>query len=278
MLGVVGRDEVGTLLQALAEGSVERLVAIAAELAERSTDFADVLRGLMEALHELAVQSALGHDDSAFSAQELQLYYQIALIGLRDLSIAPDERSGFEMTLLRMLAFAPEPSSKVPPREPEASEKSQSSSVAPTVEQQASAPARAEPQPEKVVQNSELASQWFDLVDRMPVGGVTRMIAEHSILQRMELPQVELLLNEGHDTLLNQSQVEHLSRALEDLLGQQVNLQVRTGPTDTETPAARREREARERQARAEDAIATDDKVQHLLAEFGGRVDAIRPV
>ena len=64
----------------------------------------------------MAVTEALGAPDSTFAADELQLYYQIALVGLRDLDIAPDPRNGFEMTLLRMLAFAPKPDSNVPPR------------------------------------------------------------------------------------------------------------------------------------------------------------------
>ena len=116
MLGVVGRDEVTALLQALSAGSAEQILALTAELAERNADFADVLKGLLEALHGMAVDIALKPQPGTFAADELQLYYQIALVGLRDLPIVPDQRSGFEMTLLRMLAFAPQGDSKVPPR------------------------------------------------------------------------------------------------------------------------------------------------------------------
>lgn len=326
MLGVVGRDEVGTLLQALASGSAAELMQVSAELAQRSADFADVLRGLMEALHDLAVQSALGSNDSDFSEQELQLYYQIALIGFRDLSIAPDERSGFEMTLLRMLAFAPESSSKVPPRsgggdtedasandgtKNPASSSANASAAAPVAESSVPAEPQAraaaaqvpvEPGPEAkptldtdtdtdtdtspksdataphAAAEAVLAGEWFKLVDQLPVGGVTRMIAEHSTLQRMQLPHVSLLLDQGHDTLLSPGQIGHLSRALQDVLGAEVQLEVQTGRSAQETPAARRERESRERQKMAEHAIAADDKVNQLLAEFGGRVDEIRPL
>ncbi len=108
MLGVVGRDEITVLMEALKDGSAPRLLGLTAELAERNADFAEVLSGLMEALHNAAVAQATSGETGAFLADELQLYYQIALIGLRDLPIAPDPRSGFEMTLLRMLAFTPE--------------------------------------------------------------------------------------------------------------------------------------------------------------------------
>ena len=105
LLGVAGRDEVASLMRGLVAGSVSTVLEISADLALRSADFGEVLKGLMEALHAQAVQSALGQTNTDFSPEELQLYYQIALIGLRDLTIAPDERSGFEMTLLRMLTL-----------------------------------------------------------------------------------------------------------------------------------------------------------------------------
>jgi DNA polymerase-3 subunit gamma/tau len=110
MLGLVGRDAIGSLLDALAAEDAPRLLALAAELAERSADFDDVLEELIAALHRIAVAQALRephpHAD-AFAPELVQLYYQIALLGHRDLAIAPDARAGFEMTLLRMLAFAP---------------------------------------------------------------------------------------------------------------------------------------------------------------------------
>jgi hypothetical protein len=69
-----------------------------------------------------------------------------------------------------------------------------------------------------------------------------------------------------------------LSRALEEVLGQTVELQVDTGQVASETPAQRREREQHERQTRAEHAISEDSKVRHLLSEFGGRVDQVKPI
>ena len=108
MLGVVGRDEITALMGALEAGSAPQLLSLSAELAERNADFSDVLSGIMEALHDSAVTQATEGGTGAFLADEVQLYYQIALMGLRDLPIAPDPRSGFEMTMLRMLAFTPE--------------------------------------------------------------------------------------------------------------------------------------------------------------------------
>lgn len=347
MLGVVGRDEVAALMQGLEQGSAQMLMDSAAELAQRGADFSDVLRGLMEALHDLSVQSALGQksppgeNGAGFSAEELQLYYQIALIGVRDLTIAPDERSGFEMTLLRMLTFAPESGSAVPPRNNDVAEgqpRSRDSANTPSTTaepaQSATRPPKPEsnpsvaqaepprtvaaptaptvPSPPAVVESSGkqlavndvegaqqpaeakrneytdpqrqdiesagLASQWFEIVSQLSIGGVTKMIAEHCVLDHFALPEVTLRLDQGHDTLLNHSQIERLSRALTEVLGEPVKLQITPGAIDQETPAQRREREAKERQKLAEQSIAEDENVQHLLAEFGGTVEEIRPL
>ncbi len=280
MLGAVGRDEVGALLKAIAAGSAAELLELSAELAERSADFREVLQGLLEAFHELSVAAALGQGSADFTAEELQLFYQIVLLGHRDLSIAPDERSGFEMTLLRLLAFAPEAGSTVPPRRAPEGE------AEPEARQEDPAPAEASPSadsaqttaPAASEADDELSQLWFETVSKLEVGGVTRMIAEHAVLQEYALPQVRLLLDASHDTLLNDAQLKNLGRALEAVLGETVQLAIETGTLPSESPAGRRQREADERQAAAEATIKADSAVQSLVNDFGGRVEQIRPI
>ena len=119
MLGVVAGDQVSTIVDGLARGDAQALLATVAELAERAVDFDSLLSELLAEFHRMAVVLATGGslanvdvadvDCAAFYAPEtVQLLYQIGLMGYRDLQISPDPRSGVEMTLLRMLAFAPE--------------------------------------------------------------------------------------------------------------------------------------------------------------------------
>ena len=113
LLGTVRRDEVAALLRALAEQDRALLMQCSAELAERGVNFADVLANLQRAFHDLALAQTAGGDAAPevapfverFSPEDVQLYYQIALVGGRDLQYAPDARVGFEMTLIRMAAF-----------------------------------------------------------------------------------------------------------------------------------------------------------------------------
>lgn len=119
MLGTVDRTQVGAMLDALADGDGARLLQVVAALAEFSPDWSGVLEALAEALHRIQVRQLVpgaapladGVDPDAFATrvrpEVIQLWYQMALNGRRDLYLAPSPRAGFEMAVLRMLAFRP---------------------------------------------------------------------------------------------------------------------------------------------------------------------------
>lgn len=119
MLGSVDHARVGALLDALAVGDGEALLAEVATLAEFSPDWAGVLEALSDALHRIQVRQLVpgasveadGVDIDTLAGKVppelVQLWYQMAINGRRDLSLAPSQRAGFEMSVLRMLAFRP---------------------------------------------------------------------------------------------------------------------------------------------------------------------------
>jgi len=121
MLGTLDHGQVFDVLQGLLEGDAKALLAAIAHLAEQGPDWAGVLAEILNVLHRVAIAQALpeavdnGHGDrervlalaQALPAEDVQFYYQMGLIGRRDLPLAPEPRSGFEMVLLRMLAFRP---------------------------------------------------------------------------------------------------------------------------------------------------------------------------
>ncbi|MEJ6655969.1 MAG: DNA polymerase III subunit gamma/tau [Pseudomonas sp.] len=121
MLGTIDHGQVFGLLNALATGDARGLLAAVAELAEQGADFAGVLAELISTLQRVAIaqvlpdaaDNSLGDQERVLelagriSAEDVQLFYQLALHGRRDLPLAPDPRGGFEMALLRMLAFRP---------------------------------------------------------------------------------------------------------------------------------------------------------------------------
>ena len=121
MLGTLDHGQVFDLLHALIEGDARALLEAVRHLAEQGPDWNGVLSEILNVFHRVAIAQALpegldnGHGDrdrvlalaSALPAEDVQFYYQMGLIGRRDLPLAPDPRGGFEMVLLRMLAFRP---------------------------------------------------------------------------------------------------------------------------------------------------------------------------
>ena len=121
MLGTISRDHVERLAELLASMNIQELMQCARSLEEFAPDYAQVLDELAGLLVRVAMKQTVSDyegDDlyapellerlaKALSPEDIQLYYQTAIIGRRDLALAPDPRTGFEMTLLRMIAFRP---------------------------------------------------------------------------------------------------------------------------------------------------------------------------
>ncbi len=133
MLGSIDQQTVYHLAQALAEHDADKILQVISEFSEQAPDYVSALDELLLLLHRMtvaqmvpgAVDNSLGDQErvvalaQSVTAEELQLFYQMGLMGKRDMSLAPDLRTGLEMAVLRMLAFRPEglaePPSKVLP-------------------------------------------------------------------------------------------------------------------------------------------------------------------
>lgn len=128
MLGAVDHRFVARLIDALVNVNAADLLAAVADFAEQAPDYHSALADLITLLHRIAIAQALPDalDNSygdrekilefahSMASEDVQLFYQTALIGRRDLHLVPDARAGFEMTLLRMLVFKPQGVADVP--------------------------------------------------------------------------------------------------------------------------------------------------------------------
>jgi DNA polymerase-3 subunit gamma/tau len=306
MLGGVEQAELERLVDALLEANGVTVLAVCAELAARAVDFSEVLATLAATLHDAAVTQAVaepGMEESPLAArvadvlspETVQLYYQIVLLGQRDLHLAPDPQCGFEMTMLRLLAFEPLPPEDAQRQSDNEAQRSRTTassqrrkesrptSTSTSASERASASEGSRgPAPAaraNVATGSAEAESWSELVEALALSGVARMIAEHGIGTRLEDGTWRLVLDTDHDTLLNDTQVRNVRRAMSEHLGNSIELEVAVGDPGAETPAQRRERIALERQQRAVAALESDENVQSLLEEFDGRLDldSVRP-
>jgi DNA polymerase III subunit gamma/tau len=309
MLGTVDREHAARLLDAVVAGDGPRILAEVASLDERAPSYDDVLATLAALVQRAAVLQAapdLEDDEdgltprarpiaNAASPEDLQLWYQVAVAGRRDLPLAPSERAGCEMVLLRMLAFrfaapAGEPRAAAPAA-PRAASSSQSAAASPTPAAPSAAAgpvANAAPAAKAVsaARNAPVApapapgsDDWETMVEKMGLGGVTRQLARHCSLVSRDSSVVRLVIDPAHEFLATPAQQERLREGLSEYLGAAVRLQLDFAKPSEETPADRERRAAAERQRRAEDAIQEDPLVREMQKVFDATVDrdSIRP-
>jgi DNA polymerase-3 subunit gamma/tau len=296
MLGTVDREYAVRLLEAIVAGDAPQLMAEVAALDEHVPDYFELLGTLAALLQRAAVLQAVpGLDDdedgltprarpvaNQATPEDLQLWYQVAVAGRRDLPLAPSPRAGCEMVLLRMLAFryaepgamaaepAGEPVAKPPPAArrgaaPPAQPAPREVPAAPPAGQSAAAPSEGE--------------SWEDMIERMGLGGATRQLARHCSLVGRDGSLVRLEIDRAHEILATPAQQERLRAALAGYFRTELRLQLEFSRPGEETPAERERREALERQRGAEAAIATDPLVKELEKVFDATVDeeSIRP-
>jgi DNA polymerase III subunit gamma/tau len=328
MLGTVDRTQVNAMLEALADGDGERLLKVVAALAEFSPDWGGVLEALAEALHRIQVRQlvpdasidAEGIDAESFAGrlrpEVVQLWYQMALNGRRDLYLAPSQRAGFEMSVLRMLAFRPAqpgemkagdtnmtapPARAAAPAAPvarppaEAAPRQMARHEAPEPEPApipASAPAlRAVPaaqetiKPEAVVSFSPGdigitdAETWLYFADNSGLKGAARQLVENAGFAGYEAGVLRLCLDAGFDYLRSERSVKELTDAIAQRYGAAPKLVFVAAAPSTETLKERGHRQRSEQQNAAEEAFMNHPDVQHLIQQHGAKVvpDSIRP-
>jgi DNA polymerase-3 subunit gamma/tau len=297
MLGAVDQTYLHAILRALAAGDGSALIAEADRMNERSLSFEMALQDLGTLLHRVAlvqiVPDAASEDDpdratlselaGLFSADELQLYYQVAVHARSEIGWAPDEYAGFTMALLRMLAFAPAGSGAPEKAQPVAlrmgsgSAPSRALAGSPVGGTAASAPG-APSTPAPVDRTQDIS--WGEIVEQLGVTGMARMLAQHCELVKLEPQRIELRLPRAHERLLEKSYQERLKAALQKRYGAGVHVSFGLGESSGNSPAEIADRERQRNQVRAIAEIEQDPFVRELVENFDARVNeaSIKPI
>jgi DNA polymerase-3 subunit gamma/tau len=312
MLGTIARDHVVKLAETLAGGDASALVRYAQTLEQWAPDYAQVLDELSSLLVRVAMKQAVNDyegDDiyspdvlaklaKAFSAEDVQLYYQTAIIGRRDLPLAPDPRTGFDMTLLRMLAFRPGDAgvaasgAQVPrvaqsangaPRASAAASSSSAPRAAPASATSASpsAPAAASAGPTSAAPVGEVtAGSWSAVVNELGVAGSARQLANHCAFIGRKGNVVKLGFDPKSPFVRTQGQVEKLAQALSKYYGETVRIEFEALVPGQETPAQAGQRANLQELDSARQSLEADPGVQVLREKFGATLlpDSVRPV
>jgi DNA polymerase-3 subunit gamma/tau len=273
MLGSIEQTYILQLLEALAKRDANTLLQTVNQLAEHTNDFASVLEELLSQLHRLAINQAINANDSSsiqLTSEDVQLFYQIGLIGRRDLPLAPSSRSGFEMVLLRMLMFRPVMGTEKNILEKNTAENNLKPQPIQT------APATTQPTTNLAQQNSIPQSSdtlnWPDLISKLGLTGFAHALANHCTLQEYKGDNIHLLLEPSQIALRSAKQEARLAEALSNHFGRAITLQISVASTNIATPA-RTQAEAKTKQLQAAtQTMENDANLQALLKTFDATI------
>lgn len=300
MLGNVDQDHLYALLEALQEGNASALLQIASELSTRSLSFSSALQDLAGLLTRLQIVQCVAttlEDDEpernrllslagAFSPEFVQLAYQIVNIGRNELSTAPDEYSGFVMTLLRLHTFRPRSLSDAIDSARSTSLQARAKQSLPRVPEPVTtkmpdtagmgpAAADAIPQP-----TSPVAGDWHQIVAALSLSGLPRELAGNCELRQLDEHQCLLRLPATHAHLQMKPSFDKLQAALSDYLGRPVALKIELGSVVGLTPAELAGREREERQSQAVAAIENDVFIRETIETLSASIldSSIKPI
>ncbi len=311
MLGSVEQRHVHALLHALADHQPAAAIAAVAEVFGQARSLAQLLSDLAEGLHRVALiqqlpdyrdESRADWDDlvglaARLDPEDVQLYYQIAVVGRRDLNLAPTERSGCEMTLLRMFAFAPLPgepgadtgaspagrgidagAAKAGVRSVAAREEAAGNAADRVSE---SGAASSDPKPSATDPLPLSPERWAAVLPTLNLNGPIATVAAMLALVRVEPGRIEFTASADDLFMVTDRFKLALEQSLSEFCGRPMRITVSaSAPGALDTPARMAQLREDETRAAAEQAIDQDPLIQRLRSRFDAEVlrDSIRPV
>ncbi len=284
MLGTIDRDHVMRLMKLLAAGDAKGIIETVSEIDEQFPDYSNLLDDIARDLQRVAVYQVVGTCDSEddlsekeiaelaenMPIEDVQLYYQVAIMGRRDLHLAPDPRSGAEMTLLRMLAFRPAAaatSGSVGGGSAVASTASKTAAPKP-----AAVPANVQSAKVPVETHAWTDPDWSQLVTTLELSGAVRLLASNCGYLRRDGNTVFLGLDSRSESMLTKQRKETIAEHLSAHFGETLVVDIAIGSQAAETPVQQESRMADEQLEEARQDLEADPNVQTLKTMFGAEL------
>lgn len=279
MLGTIEQTHVMDLLTAIMEEKAKTAITVIDKLAEQAADFYNVLEELLSVLHRVALaqiipdaittedKNQLNNFAKNITKEDVQLYYQIALIGKRDLPLAPSARSGFEMIVLRMLAF--KPANLSTEIKHQSAIDNTNNKTNPIITSQST---NAKPFVEKTLAATATETEWQQVVKQLNLTGFTLLLANNCTLEKIDGSQIHLVLDANHAAMRNAKQETRLAEALSAHFGHPVSLHLTLGSGELATPSRiERQHQAAELQTATEN-LEKDPNIQNILQTFNAKI------
>ena len=307
MLGAIDQSYLFNLIQAVIDQDGQKVIEIAKHMDERNLSFEAALNDLANLIQIISVTQAIPESlevsyldrdqvitlSKKISAEQLQLLYQITILGRRDLYLAPDEYAGFTMTLLRMLSFAPQDA--VIAKNPaiakndvaHSATKMESAAISKDVSSETfeiKKKIEVTHEIDEAISDKEISKEavpfngnWRELVDQLKLG-LVKALAQQSELVSFKNNEIILSIADEHKHLLNEAYQKKLELSLSEHFSQRIKLVILQKGANN-SPLKQKQEERSTLMKDTENAILQDQFVKSLLTEFNAEIipSSIKP-
>ncbi len=296
MLGTIDRKYIHQLMRAIADHDAPQLLKIVKTIDDFFPDYENLLGEISDKMQQIAVIQVTGETDnsvfmdesikeyaSSMSPEDIQLYYEIAIMGKRDIYLAPSLRAGFEMTLIRMLAFRPHNNEqqntnivinkssitddKIPTKKRTEEQTEDHSKKVEAIEK--------DKMDKQLMANKKWSEElvWSDLIEELNLSGLAKMLANNCALLGRKENTIYLSLDEKSGSYKNLEREQLLSKSLSDLFDEDLTIKVEISKADKETPSQEKIRQKDEQLEAARNSLKSNSGVKEAEELFGASMD-----
>ena len=285
MLGLVNHDEISNLASLVCDRDAEKILLFVKEMAHKGENLSNALKDLTSLFHKISIAQIINDEKqfspelmglaNQFTAQDLQLYYQIAINGQKDMSLSPSEQIGLEMTLLRMITFHPNfeaGEKKTLNPNPSLSLKknpSKNNSKAPSTTSNKQSDIS-----NKEVNHLDIKSQdgWEKIITQLDFNGAAKMLVKNTVFKSLIDQNLTLTLSEEFVNLHTTKTEESIRNALHQIYPALV-VMIEPGETNGSSLSQKESVKNKQIQKQTENQFLSDDGLQELQEVFKSQVD-----
>jgi len=295
MLGLVLHDDVIKLATLVIERKAEEVILFVKDLAHKGESLSNVLKDITSLFHQVSIAQMLTNNDqidseiitlaSQISAHDLQLFYQIAINGQKDLVYSPSEQICLEMTLLRMIAFHPEHGNEKKTLKTSTKPKNKSSKVKqnsletkpkikPNNTKEASENKPSKDKQTKSRKKIKINNQrdWEGIINNLPFEGAAKMLVKNTLFGSHESDKLVLTLNEEFNNLFTKNIQNSIEKTLLNEFNE-ISLEIESGNTNGNTLSQKEVIKEQQKRKRTEKQFLNDEGLKKIEEVFNTKVD-----
>ena len=285
MLGLVNHDEITNLASLVCDRNAEKILLFIKELAHKGENLSNALKDLTSLFHKISIAQIINDQKQTpqeimdlanrFSAQDLQLYYQIAINGQKDMNLSPSEQIGLEMTLLRMITFHPK--FKDGEKKTLNPTPSKTSKKNPVKDSQIAASSKSTKQndaPNKEINHLDIKTQeeWEKVITNLDFNGAAKMLVKNTVFKSLTNQNLTLTLSKELVNLHTTKTEESIKNALHNLYPA-LEIMIEPGETNGSSLSQKESIKNEKKREQTENQFLSDDGLKELQEVFKSQVD-----